>query len=335
MTAPALTTRGLTIGYRRRRKGDLVLARSLCLELARGRLIGLLGPNGVGKSTLLRTLGGLHPALAGRVRLAGHDLARLSPRALARQLSLVLTFAPQPALMTGYGLVALGRQPQSDWLGRLGDVDHAAIAWAISAVGADELAASPLAALSDGQRQKLMIARALAQEAPVMLLDEPTAYLDLPRRVETMQLLKRLAHSAGRAILVSTHDLDLALRSCDQLWLMSATGVVTGAPEDLVLAGALGETFDAAGFRFDQDSGAFIQASSPGRLVCVRGGGAQAIWMRRALERSGYALSDEPGAINVARRNDGETGWKLTIAGRASAHSTIQSVLAALEDGGA
>ena len=332
MTAYALETRDLSIGYRRRSKGDILLASELNLRLQTGKLVGLLGPNGVGKSTLLRTLAGMQKALSGRILLAGQDLAHLRPSALARRLSMVLTAAPQPNMMNGYGLVALGRHPHSDWLGRLSADDHEAVAWAISAVSANELAEKPLAELSDGQRQKLMIARALAQECDIMLLDEPTAYLDLPRRVETMQLLKRLARNAERAILVSTHDLDLALRSSDQLWLMSDNGIETGAPEDLVLQGSLGETFSAAGINFDERLGTFILDSPQGRRVNVVGDGVDAIWMRRALERSGYNLCEESGAIEVTRRStSGAPFWHLRLSGRASKHLTIQAVLEALE----
>ena len=274
--------------------------------------------------------------LAGRVLIKGQDSASLTAQMRARHLSLVLTAAPQPDLMNGYALVALGRHPHSDWLGRLSEADHRAIARAIQAVGADDIADQPLAQLSDGQRQKLMIARALAQEADVMLLDEPTAYLDLPRRVETMQLLKQLARSTARAILLSTHDLDLALRSCDQLWLMSAAGIVCGAPEDLVLAGRLGETFSADGIRFDARSGAFLLDTAPGPRVRVNGEGAAAIWMRRALTRNGYALTDESSAIEVRQRANGAgQQWQIRRPDRASEHATIQAVLDALESEGA
>lgn len=327
----ALQTEELTIGYRRRSKDDIALARGLNLDLRKGKLVGLLGPNGIGKSTLLRTLAGLQRALAGRVTLAGDDIKTLKPPALARRLSMVLTVAPQPNLMNGYALVALGRHPHSDWLGRLTGADHRAVAWALQAVGGGDLAEKPLAQLSDGQRQKLMIARALAQEADIMLLDEPTAYLDLPRRVETMQLLKQLAQSAQRAILVSTHDLDLALRSCHQLWLMSDAGIVTGAPEDLVLDGGLSETFGAAGIAFNERIGSFVLDSPRGPRIRVTGGGVPAIWMRRALERSGYQSSEDRGAIEITHRANGAAGrWQLRIKGRASAHPTIQAVLDAL-----
>lgn len=332
MNANALETRKLTIGYRRRVHGDIVLARSLDIGLQKGKLVGLLGPNGVGKSTLLRTLAGMQKALAGRILLGGQDLATLSPSALARRLSMVLTAAAAPNMMNGYGLVALGRHPHSDWLGRLTAEDHEAVAWAISSVCADDLAEKPLAELSDGQRQKLMIARALAQDADTMLLDEPTAYLDLPRRVETMQLLKRLARKAERAILVSTHDLDLALRSCDQLWLMRENDMAIGAPEDLVLQGRLGETFSPAGIHFDDRLGTFVLDSPLGRTVSVVGDGTEAMWMRRALERSGYQLCEEAGAIEVTRRSKGcASFWHLRANGRASEHQTIQAVLEALQ----
>lgn len=332
MTAQALKTRHLAIGYRRRTKGDIRLAHGLNLDLQRGKLVGLLGSNGVGKSTLLRTLAGMHKPLAGHVLLAGQDLATLSPLALARRLSIVLTLAPQPGLMNGYGLVAMGRHPHSDWLGRLSAKDQATVAWAIDAVGAGDLADMPLAELSDGQRQKLTIARALAQEADIMLLDEPTAYLDLPRRVEIMQLLKHLARAAARAILVSTHDLDLALRTCDELWLMSDAGVIGGAPEDLVLDGALGETFRAAGITFDKRIGSFVLDPPGGPRVTVIGDGEQVLWLCRALERSGFTLSSEAADVEVYHRSRGaEASWVLRVNGRESKQPTIQAVLDALE----
>ncbi len=329
---PPLETRDLTIGYRRRGKRDVVLARELNLNLQPGKLVGLLGPNGVGKSTLLRTLAGMQKPLAGRVLLAGSDVSSLKPQDLARRLSIVLTAAPQPNLMNGYALVAMGRHPHTDWLGRLTAEDHATVAWALDAVNGAELAEQLVAELSDGQRQKLMIARALAQQSDIMLLDEPTAFLDLPRRIEIMSLLKRLAQSTGLAILVSTHDLDLALRNCDNLWLMSKAGIKLGAPEDLVLDGSLGETFRAEGIRFDQRRGSFALEPASGQAVFVNGEGEQAIWLRRAVTRAGYLLDDKPGRVEISHRQNGQgQQWQLRIDDLTSHHHTIEAVLDTLE----
>lgn len=333
MSVAVLETRGLAIGYRRARASNIHLAHGLNLQLKPGKLVGILGPNGIGKSTLLRTLAGMHAPLEGAVYLESDDVRTLRPGELAKRLSLVLTDAPRMGLMTGYELVALGRLPHTDWLGKLSANDELAIEWALDAVSASELAQQRVAEVSDGQRQKLMIARALAQDAKVMLLDEPTAYLDLPRRVETMRLLRQLAHQGGLAILVSTHDLDLALRNCDAFWLMKCGSIKAGIPEDLVLDGVLGDTFRADGISFDESSGTFFPERIKGPGVSVAGNGAHAIWMRRALERSGYRIDMDSSAAAIALVEDGAgPEWQLRVNGRQSRHATIAAVLDSLKN---
>lgn len=333
MNMPALQTRDLSIGYRQRRRADNCLGRSLNLRLEAGSLVGLLGPNGVGKSTLLRTLAAMQAPLAGQVLLNGEDARLLRPAELAKVLSIVLTNPPHPGLMTGFELVALGRLPHSDWLGKLTDQDRKTIRCALGAVNARDLAGQLVSELSDGQRQKLMIGRALAQETTIMLLDEPTAYLDLPRRVDIMRLLKRLAHHARRAVLVSTHDLDLALRNCDQLWLMRANGMRMGTPEDLVLDGGITETFRADGINFDLHSGAFAAESPGGAAIHVKGKGTRETWLRRALARNGYRLDPAASVAALsAKQNGGGPVWQLEIGGRSSQHDTVEAVLEALKD---
>lgn len=327
-----LRTRDLSIGYRRRGRPDVAPARALNLCLRPGELVGLLGPNGIGKSTLLRTLGGGLRPLTGQVLLGQRDISRLKPQERARRLSMVTTAAPRPRLMSGYALVALGRHPHTDWLGRLTAEDHTIIARALNAVKGSELAEQPVAELSDGQRQKLMIARALAQQSDIMLLDEPTAFLDLPRRIEIMALLKRLARTARLAVLVSTHDLDLALRNCDRLWLMSRAGIKVGAPEDLALDGSLGAAFRAEGIYFDQRRGSFTLEAAQGQRVYVPGDGEHALWLRRALTRAGYGLADKPGQIEISHQQNGHgANWHLRIDDQSSRHATIEAALKTLE----
>ena len=330
MRLPVLESRNLSIGYR---QPDMELAKGLNLRLERGRLTALLGPNGAGKSTLLRTLAGMQKPLSGQVWLSGEDVGQMKASEIARRLSVVLTEAPKPGWMNGLALVALGRHPYTDWLGRLSPTDKAVVRWALAAVDAEDIARRPVIELSDGQRQKLMIARALAQETDVMLLDEPTAFLDLPRRVEIMRLLKNLAHQTQRAILLSTHDLDLALRSCDSLWLMSATALVVGAPEDLVLDDSMATTFAGDGIMFDKRRGAFVMERSAGISVCLQAAGIPQIWMRRALERAGYGVSDLPGANRIALDSSRpRPEWQVLIGDCHSRHQTIGEVLTRLEE---
>ena len=267
-----LQTHDLSIGYTGR--PARILAAQLDLTLRAGELVCLIGPNGAGKSTLMRTLAGMQPPLHGSVALLGDDLADLPAREVARRLSVVLTERVNPGLLTAYTLVALGRHPYTDWSGRLTQQDDASVRAAIAAVGAQNLADRQVGELSDGERQKIMIARALAQEPAVLLLDEPTAFLDLPRRVEIMQLLRNLARDQQRAILLSTHDLDLALRTADRIWLLPGDGSLhTGAPEDLVLSGAFAAAFRAEGVAFDPQTGAFRGSEHTQARVSLSGRG--------------------------------------------------------------
>lgn len=335
--APILQTHDLTIGYRHGRKQPRIVAEALNVALRQGELVCLLGPNGAGKSTLLRTMAGLQPPLHGRITLHGKYLNHLTPAQIARHLSIVLTERIDAGAMTAYGLVALGRHPYTNWTGQLTEPDEAVVRWALTAVGAADLAGRQINNLSDGERQKVMIARALAQEPSLILLDEPTAYLDLPRRVETMRILRQLTRQEGRAILLSTHDLDLALRTADQLWLMTADGSLqTGVPEDLVLSGAFGRTFPGDGVAFDLQTGSFRLLEQPIGQIDLAGNGAGAFWTMRALERAGFAV--QPGLngapVQVAVLNgDGRYRWQLKMEGQSQTCPSLQALLEVLGNG--
>lgn len=316
MNKPVLEARQLTIGYTYTRRPATVVAQSLSLTLGRGTLVCLLGPNGVGKSTLLRTITGMQPPLAGQVTLLGENIHTMPPRQLARCLSLVLTERIDVGALSAYELVALGRHPYTDWSGRLTAADEVIIRQSLETVGAQTLASRQVNELSDGERQKVMIARALAQEPTLMILDEPTAFLDLPRRVEILRILRHLAHETGRTVLLSTHDLDLALRSADRLWLMSADGSLhVGAPEDLVLNGSFEATFQSEGVRFDVQSGSFQMNEPTSTPVRVTGAGVAAVWTIRALERAGYHVVSDANVPHITLIQEGsQYRWKLTTA---------------------
>lgn len=322
-------THDLAIGYRIARKPDLVVAAGLSLQLNAGELVGVLGPNGAGKSTLMRTLAGMQPALGGSITIGGNDLAALRPEQWAARLSVVLTERPNLGLLNGYAVVALGRHPYTNWTGRLNRYDEAVIRWAVEAVGADDIADRPVMELSDGQRQKLMIARALAQESEVILLDEPTAYLDLPRRAEIMHLLRHLAADTGRAILLSTHDLDLALRTADTLWLMAEGAIRVGMPEDLVLNGSFEAAFASAGVTFDRETGSFSVHRHLNRSAAVVGHGIAHTWTRRALKRAGFALvrPDQCPIVIEINADHKPPVWYLHRGDRQTTHHTIHDLL--------
>lgn len=213
----------LTIGYGRGR----VVAKGIHATIAEERLTCLIGDNGIGKSTLLRTLSGFLPPMGGKVWLGDRELNGLSQHERARRVSIVLTQRPDAEGLTAHDLVGMGRSPYTGFWGNLSAQDEAVVAQSLLAAGAERLADRRLATLSDGECQKVMIARALAQETPVILLDEPTAFLDFNSRIATLQLLARLAHTRGKTILLSTHDLELATELADTLLLLTSDGLRT------------------------------------------------------------------------------------------------------------
>lgn len=208
----AITTNRLTVGYRGHR-----VVEDISLSLPCGRLVCLLGPNGAGKSTLLRTLCGFQPPIAGTVTISGSDITTMSAAEVARLVSVVLTDRPLTPSLTAAEMVGMGRAPYTGFWGRLSDEDRRLVSEAMQTVGIAPLATRRMGRLSDGERQKVMIAKALAQHTPVIVLDEPTAFLDYPSKVAVMKTLARLAHDEGKTILMSTHDLELAAQLGDEL----------------------------------------------------------------------------------------------------------------------
>ena len=288
-----ITAKQLSIGYQHS-TGETIVASGLDCSLRGGEFVCLLGPNGAGKSTLIRTLAGMQKPLAGELRLSGKVMRDIAPRERARTVSVVLTEAMPSGMMDAYSLVSLGRHPYSGWFGGLTGQDLERIDWSIDAVGARPLANRQVSELSDGERQKISIARALAQEAKLMLLDEPTAFLDLPRRVELMSILRNLAHQENLALLLSTHDLDLALRFADRVWLMTPEGnLLQAAPEALALNGKFAEVFATENLDWDVSTGSFCAHPAACLKVRLEGQGIEQVWTQRALERLGFGIGQD------------------------------------------
>ncbi len=310
MTGPALEGLHVDAGYRSRRAGDRVVVPDANVTIARGELVCLLGPNGVGKSTLLRTLAGMQAPLGGEVMVDGDPLDGLDRAERARRLAVVLTAPPDLGLLTAVELVSLGRYPHTGWTGRLSRRDQDVIAWALEATRTTRFAHRPVSELSDGERQRVMIARALAQQPSIVLLDEPTAFLDVPGRVELAGLLHRLAAEEGVAVLVSTHDLQLALRTADTVWVLDGRGVLhVGAPEDVVLDGVIGRTFDTEDVAFDPDSAEFAPLRPASGAITVAGEDLRSRWLARAVVRAGLV----PASVPVGRTVTWDAGSVIRL----------------------
>ncbi len=311
---PVLQAADVQIGYRSKRGAKAVVAEHIDVDLHAGELICLLGPNGSGKSTLIRTLAGMQPMLDGNISLFGKHIAELSVKEIAKRLSTVLTDRVTIGNLTVYTMVAFGRAPYTGWLGSLSQEDEEVVRRAIEAAGLRAFVHRDVARLSDGERQKVMIARALAQDTPVILLDEPTAHLDLPNRVEIIRLLRRLAHETGKGILLSTHELDLALKAADRIWLMNRRQeLISGVPEDLVLNGTFEQVFKQDSFDFDRATGSFRLHQSEGREVSLAGDAVAVFWTRRALEREGFRVLEEGGKELGITVSSGPEAYRWTV----------------------
>lgn len=289
-----LHTSNLAVGY-----GGKIVMEGINLDLRQGQFVCFMGPNGIGKSTLIRTLAGLQQPLRGNVTYAS-----------GQKPAIVLTDRVSAAYMTVRQLITFGRYPFLSWSLKLSDQDHQAIRNAIAHLRLETIADRHLYELSDGQLQLSQIARALAQETSLIILDEPTAHLDLNNRLEITLLLRRLAHESGKAVVMATHELDLALQTADEVWLAGKGQLLKGTPEDLVLRGSFDDIFKLKGF--DLRTGKVQHLITLPLTIAVLGEGPLLLWTRNALERTGYAVADH-GADRVVeiQTDGGQVQWVL------------------------
>lgn len=252
-----LQAENISIGYSQKKK-QKVVAENISISLEKGKLISLIGANGIGKSTLLRTITGIQKPICGDVILNDKKIVDYTSLQLAQQLSLVLTESLPPSNLTVFELVALGRQPYTNWIGSLTDEDIYKINQAIELTQINHLADKKHYEISDGQLQKVLIARALAQDTPLIILDEPTTHLDLLHKISLFKLLKKLTSETQKCILFSTHDIDLAIQLSDEIIIMTPEKVIQDEPQTLIQNHAFDDLFQDENIKFDIEKAKFI-----------------------------------------------------------------------------
>lgn len=252
-----LQTQSICIGYHNK-KASTVVAKNVSIALKKGTLTALIGANGIGKSTLLKTITGIQSPLEGIVLLHDKDIASYHTAALAQEMSLVLTEKLPPSNLTVFEIVALGRQPYTNWIGTLTEEDKIQVEKALSLTQINHLANKKHYEISDGQLQKVLIARALAQDTPLIILDEPTTHLDLLHKVSLLKLLKKLTHETGKCILFSTHDIDMAIQLSDEMIIMTPETIVQEEPCNLIAKGSFNTLFKDEHIVFDPEKGKFV-----------------------------------------------------------------------------
>lgn len=323
-----LHAQNLNIGYKQA-KQQTIIAQNLNCEIFEGEMLCLLGPNGSGKSTFIRTIAGLQPALGGSISIHNKQIDGKNAAQLAKNMSVVLTDSISMPNTSVWGIVSYGRHPHTNWLGILSESDSKIISNAIEKVGLSELKNRNLNTLSDGEKQRAMIAKALAQDTDFIMLDEPTAHLDLPNRIAIMKLLRDLAHSTRKSILLSTHELDLALQVADRIWLMQKNApMLCGTPEDLVLQGSFQKVFSTQAFDFDINTGFFKINYPEQHLVSLSGTQPFLLWTTRALYKYGIAVQEKNTAIPHIHASDNQ--WTVEFKNQKYLCSSIFELLSTL-----
>ena len=308
-----ITTTDLSIGYTVSGKPQALLS-SVSLQASKGELVALIGRNGAGKSTLLRTLTKQLPPLSGKINILGRELEKYSMSRYAKHVSFVSTEVVKVNNLRVIDLVALGRFPHTNWLGKLQPGDQYIVDDAIASVGLTHLTYKNSNQISDGERQRVMIARAIAQDTPVIILDEPTAFLDITNRYEIVELMLRLSRKKNKTILFSSHDLSITLQEADKIWLMNDKNILQGAPEDLIINNSFNKLFQNSRVNFDGITGEFRLKKKTGTDITLNGDDKLLVWTQKALERTGFGITKKVQEIQVtAGIKENKPVWTLTV----------------------
>ena len=301
-----LSVNSLKIGYLSGKRSITIL-HSLKASACEGELVAVIGRNGTGKSTLLRTIAGLQPKLDGTVMICGKPLHEYSRLGLSKEVGYISTETVRVSNMKVYDLAALGRFPHTNWLGRIDEHNHRSVLDALAKAGMSEFKERLISELSDGERQRAMISMVLAQDAAVMVMDEPTAFLDVGSKFEILHLLHELTRQRNKTIIFSTHDLTAALNQADKIWLIIGDKLIEGAPEDIMLSGAFNNLFDKNFVSFNQSDGSFFVKNEIKGIITVEGTGIYKFWAKKALQRIGYKVTDS-GTCNAIVRTPDKAG---------------------------
>jgi iron complex transport system ATP-binding protein len=323
----------LSIGYKKKGKANKIFS-AINLQAFHGELIALVGLNGIGKSTLLRTIAGLQKKISGSIFLSGTILDELPKYQLAKQLSVVTTENISINNLTVYDLIALGRYPHTSWFGSLKQTDINKIEEAIRLLRLDTFRFKHVLELSDGERQRVMIARALAQDTEIIILDEPTAFLDLSNKYEIVHILSNLAHHHNKTIIFSSHDLNIIIREADKIWLMKENQIFEGAPEDLIISDTFSTIFNQDIIQFDRLTGDFKSVHTKTNEVFLSGNGEINEVTFKALERLGLSISDNEMTKYkiLIREVDNKPVWELITDSTSQKHFNIYSLMRQLRE---
>ena len=306
-----LSLNSLKIGYVSGKKENILLP-PLSASAIRGELIAVIGRNGIGKSTLLRTLAGLQQPLGGEIFYSKKNIRDYSRMELAQEVGYISTEIVKVSNMRVYDLVALGRFPHTNWIGKIEAKDHMAIMDALKKTSMESFREKFVSELSDGERQKTMIARILAQDTGIMIMDEPTAFLDVAGKYEILHLMHLLSNKNKKTIIFSTHDLQMAISQSDKIWLILDNKLFEGAPEDLMITGAFDHLFDSSTVVFNSEDGTFSFRSDTKGNIYVEGDGNKKHWTMMAINRAGFNVSKEKTFPYVIIPSESNKNWRLS-----------------------
>ena len=308
-----LSIENLKIGYRAK-SNDNILLENINLSVDAGEFISLVGKNGIGKSTLLRTLVGLQDALSGEILLNQKSVTSYTIQELSKKICYVSTEHVQIPNLTVFDFVSYARAPYNNWYGKLSNDDKKAITESLELTNSQAIAHRIYDELSDGEKQRVLISRALAQDTEIIVLDEPTAFLDLANKYEIFHLLSQLSRQKNKTIIFSTHDLNIAINESDKIWLIHDKNIIEGMPEELVLNNVFNKLFDSSNLVFEKEVGEFIRSRKNEQIIGLQGNGIEFIWTKKALLRNNFQVEcNKTHELNVIIDNKEKLNWILIL----------------------